>query len=77
MFNGEGDGIGGLTIDVFNGYYLLTWYSKGIYQFRTAILDALKKYAEPAGIYQKKGLILKAKWWMKTAMWKENSPSFH
>ncbi|MDX8289794.1 class I SAM-dependent rRNA methyltransferase [Metabacillus indicus] len=54
VFNGEGDGIGGLTIDVFNGYYLLTWYSKGIYQFRTAILDALKKYAEPAGIYQKK-----------------------
>ncbi|MGG4489420.1 class I SAM-dependent rRNA methyltransferase [Metabacillus idriensis] len=54
VFNGEGDGIGGLTIDYFDGYYLVTWYSKGIYQFNSFILEALKKYAEIRGIYQKK-----------------------
>ena len=25
VFNGEGDGIGGLTIDYFAGYYVITW----------------------------------------------------
>ncbi len=31
VFNGEGDGVGGLSIDYFDGYYLITWYSLGIY----------------------------------------------
>ena len=34
VLNGEGDGLGGLTIDYFEGYYLLTWYSIGIYTFK-------------------------------------------
>ncbi|SDN72525.1 class I SAM-dependent rRNA methyltransferase [Bacillus sp. OK048] len=54
VFNGEGDGIGGLTIDYFDGYYLLTWYSKGIYHFREFIIDSLKELVEYKGIYQKK-----------------------
>ncbi|MGK0256335.1 MAG: 23S rRNA (cytosine1962-C5)-methyltransferase, partial [Arcobacteraceae bacterium] len=31
VLNGEGDGLGGLTIDYFDGYYMLTWYSVGMY----------------------------------------------
>ncbi|QSZ41651.1 RlmI/RlmK family 23S rRNA methyltransferase [Sulfurimonas aquatica] len=54
VFNGEGDGVGGLTIDYFDGYYLLTWYSIGIYEFREEILEALKLTVEYKGIYQKK-----------------------
>ena len=54
VFNGEGDGIGGLTIDYFAGYYLLTWYSQGIYHFRDYIIQALKGLVEFKGIYQKK-----------------------
>ena len=54
VFNGEGDGVGGLTIDYFDGFYLLTWYSMGIYQFREDILEALKRSVEYKGIYQKK-----------------------
>jgi 23S rRNA (cytosine1962-C5)-methyltransferase len=54
VFNGEGDGVGGLTIDHFDGYYLLTWYSMGIYRFREDILEALKRSVEYKGIYQKK-----------------------
>ena len=42
VFNGEGDGVGGLTIDYFDGYYLVTWYSIGIYEFKDDILEALK-----------------------------------
>lgn len=54
VFNGEGDGIGGLTIDYFDGYYLVTWYSLGIYKLRNAILEALQKSVIFKGIYQKK-----------------------
>lgn len=54
VFNGPGDGVGGLTIDYFDGYYLLTWYSLGIYTFKDAIIDALKQSVEYKGIYQKR-----------------------
>ncbi len=54
LFNGEGDGVGGLTIDFFDGYYLLTWYSIGIYELKALILEALKESVEYKGIYQKK-----------------------
>lgn len=54
VFNGEGDGVGGLTIDYFDGFYLLTWYSIGIYQFKEDILQALQSTVEYKGIYQKK-----------------------
>ena len=54
VVNGEGDGIGGLTIDFFDGYYLLTWYSIGIYTFKEDILEALKSSVAYKGIYQKK-----------------------
>ncbi len=53
VFNGEGDGIGGLTIDFFNGYYLINWYSQGIYSFKEQIVEALKKSVEFDAIYEK------------------------
>jgi len=54
VFNGEGDGIGGLTIDYFNEYYLITWYSKGMYEFKDNIIKAIKSLVSFDGIYEKK-----------------------
>ena len=54
VFNGEGDGIGGLTIEYFDGYYVINWYSKGIYKFREEIIDSLKQLIYFKGIYEKK-----------------------
>ena len=54
VLNGEGDGLGGLSIDYYDGYYLLTWYSIGIYTFKASILEALKSTVDYKGIYQKK-----------------------
>jgi len=54
VFNAEGDGMGGLTIDYYEGYYVLTWYSVGIYTFKEQILEALKSLVKYKGIYQKK-----------------------
>ena len=62
VFNGEGDGIGGLTIDYFDGFYLLTWYSLGIYEFKSDILEALKNSIKYKGIYQKKRFDSKGKY---------------
>lgn len=54
VFNAEGDGIGGLTIDYFEGYYLISWYSKGIYKFNEYVLASLRNLLDYRAIYQKK-----------------------
>lgn len=54
LFNGEGDGIGGLTIDYFDEYLLIQWYSQGIYQFKEVIISALHNCLPFKGIYEKK-----------------------
>ncbi len=54
VFNGEGDGVGGITIDYFDGFYLVTWYSLGIYEHKQNIIEALKRSVDYRGIYQKK-----------------------
>lgn len=54
VFNGEGDGIGGVHIDFFAGTYLISFYSAGIYAFRDVIVNALKQVAEYDAIYEKK-----------------------
>ncbi|MCU5745629.1 class I SAM-dependent rRNA methyltransferase [Staphylococcus sp. SQ8-PEA] len=53
LFNAEGDGIGGLTIDNYNGHLLIQWYSKGIYKFRYLILQAMRNVFQFTSIYEK------------------------
>lgn len=62
IVNGEGDGLGGLTIEYFDGYYLINWYSKGIYRFREYIINALKELVEFKAIYQKKRFDISGKY---------------
>ena len=62
VFNGEGDGIGGLTIDYFDGYYLISWYSEGIYQFKDIIIQSLVNSVDYKGIYQKKRFDVKGQY---------------
>ncbi|MBU8880445.1 class I SAM-dependent rRNA methyltransferase [Bacillus sp. FJAT-29790] len=59
VFNGEGDGIGGLTIDYFAGYYVINWYSEGIYYFKDEVIQALTKVADVTGLYEKKRFAVK------------------
>lgn len=53
LFNGEGDGIGGLTLDWYGGFLLISWYSEGILSFRNEVLEALKELPGVRGVYQK------------------------
>lgn len=54
LFNGEGDGIGGLTVDYYDGFYVCTWYSEGIYTFRYEVYKALELIVPFKGVYEKK-----------------------
>lgn len=54
VFNGEGDGFGGMTIDYYDDYYLISWYSEGMYTFKDQVVAALDNVAESKGVYQKK-----------------------
>lgn len=60
--NGEGDGLGGLIINYYDGYYVVSWYSEGIYTFRDEIIAALQKVANFKGIYEKKRFDTKGKY---------------
>ncbi|PSL47064.1 SAM-dependent methyltransferase [Salsuginibacillus halophilus] len=54
IFNGEGDGVGGLAIDYYHGYALIHWYSAGIFAFQTEVLQALAALPGVQGVYEKK-----------------------
>jgi 23S rRNA (cytosine1962-C5)-methyltransferase len=54
VFNGEGDGVGGLTIDFYESYYVISWYSEGIYQFKNEVIQALTNIVNVKGLYEKK-----------------------
>lgn len=54
VFNGEGDGIGGLTIDYYDGYYMVSWYSEGIYSLKHHVYNVLDQITEYKAIYEKK-----------------------
>ncbi|KAA0948543.1 class I SAM-dependent rRNA methyltransferase [Sporosarcina sp. ANT_H38] len=54
VFNGEGDGIGGLTIDYFDGYFLVSWYSEGIYSLKHHVYSVFDKIIDYKGVYEKK-----------------------
>ncbi len=54
IFNGEGDGIGGLIIDYYDGHFVLSWYSAGIYSFKELVLKALLNSVVVKSVYQKK-----------------------
>lgn len=62
VVNGEGDGLGGVIIDYYDGYYVVSWYSEGIYTFRDEIIAALQKVASFKGIYEKKRFDTKGKY---------------
>lgn len=54
IFNGEGDGLGGVTLDWYDGFILLQRYSVGIYQYRQMIMQAIKQvYPECKGVIGK------------------------
>lgn len=54
LFNGEGDGFGGVIIDYYDGYLLVSWYSEGVYSFKEQLVAALHNVVDFKGIYEKK-----------------------
>ncbi|QIL46259.1 class I SAM-dependent rRNA methyltransferase [Vagococcus coleopterorum] len=54
MFNGEGDQLGGVTIDIYNQYAVFSWYNETIYHNKQIIIDAFRNVnPEIVGGYEK------------------------
>ena len=52
LINGEGNGLGGVTVDWYAGFIQLNWYSQGIYHYRDELVSALKAHVpDILGIY--------------------------
>ena len=54
LFNQEGDGFGGLTIDLYGDYAVFSCYNSYIYQIRKVISEAFRQvFPEVLGAYEK------------------------
>ena len=54
LFNQEGDGFGGLTVDLYGDYAVFSWYNSYVYQIRKVISEAFTQvFPEVLGTYEK------------------------
>ena len=54
LFNQEGDGFGGLTLDLYGNYLVFSWYNSYVYQLRQQIVTAFSQvFPEVLGAYEK------------------------
>ncbi|WP_300328085.1 class I SAM-dependent rRNA methyltransferase [Fusobacterium sp.] len=53
VFFSEADGIPGLVIDKFEKYISIQFRNSGVEVFRQTIINAIKKYMKPKGIYER------------------------
>lgn len=54
LFNQEGDGFGGLTVDLYGDYAVFSWYNSYVYQIRQTISEAFRQiFPEVLGSYEK------------------------
>jgi len=54
LFNQEGDGFGGLTVDLYGDYAVFSWYNSYVYQICQTISEAFRQvFPEVLGTYEK------------------------
>ena len=54
LFNQEGDGFGGLTVELYGDYAVFSWYNSYVYQIRQTISEAFRQvFPEVLGAYEK------------------------
>ncbi len=54
LFNQEGDGFGGLIVDLYGDYAVFSWYNSYVYQIRKVISEAFRQvFPEVLGAYEK------------------------
>lgn len=54
LFNGEGDGIGGMTVDLYQDFAVFSWYNETLYHKRQLLVRAFQQaFPEVKGAYEK------------------------
>ena len=52
LFNQEGDGFGGMTLDLYGDYVVFSWYNSYVYSLRQEIIAAFNQvFPEVLGVY--------------------------
>lgn len=66
LFNGEGDGVGGITIDYYADYLVISWYNETIHYFKKMIVDSLLQvFPNAKGVVEKirfKSELVESRW---------------
>lgn len=63
LFNGEGDGLGGVTLDYYDGYGVISLYSKSIATYLNDIVHTLKEFTDvETGHPLIKGMVVKRRY---------------
>lgn len=53
LFNGEGDGFGGVTVDYYADYLVISWYNQTIYHFQNDRRRLLSVFPNAKGVVEK------------------------
>lgn len=54
IFNGEGDGLGGVTVELYGEYAVFSWYNATLYHQKEVVLAAFREvFPEVRGAYEK------------------------
>lgn len=73
VFNQDGDGFGGITIDIYGDYALFSWYNAFIYTLKADILAAFRVvFPEVLGAYEK--VRFESKLPISSHIWGETAP---
>ena len=75
LVNGEGDGLGGVTVDWYDGYLQLNWYAQGIYRYQATLVQALVDALTVKGIYETKRFVKEATTQAIQHVWGEVAPA--
>lgn len=75
VFNQDGDGFGGLTIDLYNDYAVFSWYNEYVYSIKEKIIAAFRTvFPEIQGAYEK--IRFKGLDWESAHLYGQEAPEF-
>lgn len=75
VFNQDGDGFGGLSIDLYNDFAVFSWYNEYVYSIKDIIIEAFQKqFPEVKGAYEK--IRFKGLDWESAHLYGQKAPDY-
>ncbi|CQR25067.1 SAM-dependent methyltransferase [Streptococcus varani] len=75
VFNQDGDGFGGISVDVYNNFAVFSWYNEYVYSIKDRIVQAFRSiYPEVLGAYEK--VRFKGLEWESAHLYGQEAPEY-